>query len=39
LSIDKKIRTGCYGISGPVPYAVLDKNCFVKELIKTASNI
>jgi len=24
--IPEKTGTGCYGISGPVPYAVLDKN-------------
>jgi hypothetical protein len=35
----EKIRTGCYGINGPVPYAVLDKNFYLKEPIKTAPNI
>jgi hypothetical protein len=32
------IGTGCYGVSGPVPSAVLDKKIF-KRTINSASNI
>jgi len=37
--IPEKTGTGCYGISGPVPYAVLDKNSILKELINSVLNI
>ncbi len=33
-----KSKIGCYGVNGPVPLTVLDKNLF-KELINSISNI
>jgi hypothetical protein len=34
LFANKQIETGCYGICGPVPYAVLDKKYNLKRTNK-----